>query len=134
MDPLGDDDGSGDPDESDPDSPNPGTPSVGTDGGDAVEINSDADEINSDDDEINSDAVEVNSDDDEWVLRTFYGAVISLNVAMAAVPLGLMLIHFRGDWELGGLAVLVGLVAALATYRFYYVFRRGRRSGEGKAA
>ena len=113
MDPLGDDDGSGDPDESDPDSPDPGTPSVGTDGGDAVEID---------------------SDDDEGVLRTFYGAVISLNVAMAAVPLGLMLIHFRGDWELGGLAVLVGLVAALATYWFYYVFRRGRRSGEGKAA
>ena len=112
MDPLGDDDGSGDPDESDPDSPDPGTPSVGTDGGDADEIDS----------------------DDEGVLRTFYGAVISLNVAMAAVPLGLMLIHFRGDWELGGLAVLVGLVAALATYRFYYVFRRGRRSGEGKAA
>jgi len=112
VDPLGDDDGSGDPDESDPDSPDPGTPSVGTDGGDAVEIDS----------------------DDEGVLRTFYGAVISLNVAMAAVPLGLMLIHFRGDWELGGLAVLVGLVAALATYRFYYVFRRGRRSGEGKAA
>jgi hypothetical protein len=112
VDPLGDDDGSGDPDESDPDSPDPGTPSVGTDGGDADEIDS----------------------DDEGVLRTFYGAVISLNVAMAAVPLGLMLIHFRGDWELGGLAVLVGLVAALATYRFYYVFRRGRRSGEGKAA
>ena len=106
MDPLGDDDGSGDSDESDPDSPDTGTPSVGTDGGDA----------------------------DEGVLRTFYGAVISLNIAMAAVPLGLMLIHFRGDWELGGLAVLVGLVAALATYRFYYVFRRGRRSGEGKAA
>ena len=123
MDPLGDDDGSGDPDESDPDSPDPGTPSVGTDGGDAVEIDSDG-----------GDAVEVDSDDDEGVLRTFYGAVISLNVAMAAVPLGLMLIHFRGDWELGGLAVLVGLVAALATYRFYYVFRRGRRSGEGKAA
>ena len=112
MDPLGDDNGSGDPDESDPDSPDPGTPSVGTDGGDVVEIDS----------------------DDEGVLRTFYGAVISLNVAMAAVPLGLMLIHFRGDWELGGLAVLVGLVAALATYRFYYVFRRGRRSGEGKTA
>jgi hypothetical protein len=113
VDPLGDDDGSGDPDESDPDSPDPGMPSVGTDGDDADEIDSDA---------------------DEEVIRTFYGAVISLNVAMAAVPLGLMLIHFRGDWELGGLAVLVGLVAALATYRFYYVFRRGRRSGEGKAA
>ena len=113
VDPLGDDDGSGDPYESDPDSPDPGTPSVRTDGGDAIEVDSDA---------------------DEGVLRTFYGAVISLNVAMAAVPLGLMLIHFRGDWELGGLAVLVGLVAALATYRFYYVFSRGRRSGEGKAA
>ena len=121
MDPLGDDDGSGDPDESDPDSPDPGMPSVGTDGGDADEIDSDG-----------GDDVEIDSGDDEGVLRTFYGAVISLNIAMAAVPLGLMLIHFRGDWELGGLAVLVGLVAALATYWFYYVFRRGRRSGEGE--
>ena len=120
MDPLGDDDGSDDPDESDPGSPDPGMPSVGTDDGGGVEIDSDADQID--------------SDADEEVIRTFYGAVISLNVAMAAVPLGLMLIHFRGDWEIGGLAVLVGLVAALATYRFYYVFRRGRRSGEGEAA
>ena len=113
MDPFGDDDGSDNPDESDPDSSDPGMPSVGTDGGDAVEIDNDA---------------------DEKVIRTFYGAVISLNIAMAAVPFGLMLIYFREEWELGGLAVLVGLVAALATYRFYYVFRRDRRSEEGRAA
>ena len=69
-------------------------------------------------------------DVDEVLFRTFWGAVISLNVAMAAVPLGLMLVYFRGNWELGGLAVLVGLVAGAATYRFYHVFRKDRRSGE----
>ena len=87
----------------------PETPGVDTDGGDTVEIDGDVDEV---------------------LLRTFWGAVISLNVAMAAVPLGLMLIYFRGDWELGGLAVAVGLVAGAATYRFYHVFRKDRRSGE----
>ena len=106
--PIGDD-GSAEPDEFDPGSLGPETPGVDTDGGDTVEIDGDVDEV---------------------LLRTFWGAVISLNVAMAAVPLGLMLIYFRGDWELGGLAVAVGLIAGVATYRFYHVFRKDRRSGE----
>ena len=106
--PIGDD-GSAEPDEFDPGSLGPETPGVDTDGGDAIEIDGDVDEV---------------------LLRTFWGAVISLNVAMAAVPLGLLLIYFRGDWELGGLAVAVGLVAGAATYRFYHVLRKDRRSGE----
>ena len=108
MPPIGDDD-SAEPDEFDPGSLGPETPGIDTDGGDTVEIDGDVDEV---------------------VLRTFWGAVISLNVAMAAVPLGLMLVYFRGNWELGGLAVAVGLVAGAATYRFYYVFRKDRRSEE----
>ena len=111
--PFGDDDGSSEPDEFDPGSLGPEAPGVDTDSGDSVEIDGDVDEV---------------------LLRTFWGAVLSLNVAMAAVPLGLLLIYFRGDWELGGLAVAVGLIAAVATYRFYYVFRQDRRSGEGEAA
>jgi len=110
--PIGDgSDTSNEPDEFDPESLGPETPSVDVPTGDSVEIDSDADEV---------------------LLRTFWGAVISLNVAMAAVPLGLMFIYFRGNWELGGLAVAVGCVAAVATVRFYYIFRRDRReNGEG---
>ena len=109
--PLGDgDDTSNEPDEFDPGSLGPEIPSVDVPGGESVEIDSDADEV---------------------LLRTFWGSVISLNVAMAAVPLGLMFIYFRGNWELGGLAVVVGCVAAIATVRFYYVFRRDRADGEG---
>ena len=84
--PIGDDD-SAEPDEFDPGSLGPEAPGVDTDSGDSVEIDGDVDEV---------------------LLRTFWGAVLSLNVAMAAVPLGLLLIYFRGDWELGGLAVAVG--------------------------
>jgi len=110
VDPFGDGDGPADePGEFDPESLGPEAPSVDVDEGDAVEIDGDADKV---------------------VLRTFWGAVLSLNVALAAVPLGAMVIYFRGDWELGGLAVLVGLVAFVATGRFYYVFKQDRTEGE----
>ncbi len=68
---------------------------------------------------------------DEVLLRTFWGCVIAVNVAMAAIPLGLLLIHFRGDWDLGGLAIAVGAVAAVAAVRFYLIFRADRREDEG---
>jgi hypothetical protein len=74
--------------------------------------------------------VEIDADADKVLLRTFWGSVLSLNVAMAAVPLGLLLVYFRGDWELGGLAVAVGCVAAAATVRFYRRFRADRRGGD----
>ncbi|PSP81819.1 hypothetical protein BRC88_01715 [Halobacteriales archaeon QS_4_69_225] len=70
------------------------------------------------------------ADADKVLLRTFWGSVLSLNVAMTAVPLGLLLVYFRGDWELGGLAVAVGCVAAAATVRFYRRFRADRRGGD----
>ena len=70
------------------------------------------------------------ADADKVLLRTFWGSVFSLNVAMTAIPLGLLLVYFRGDWELGGLAVAVGCVAAAATVRFYRRFRADRRGGD----
>ena len=76
--------------------------------------------------------VEIDADADRVLLRTFWGSVLSLNVAMAAVPLGLLLVYFRGDWELGGLAVAVGCVAAAATVRFYRRFRADRRGGDDR--
>jgi hypothetical protein len=78
-------------------------------------------------------AVDVDTDVDAVVLRTFWGAVIAVNVAMAAIPLGLLFIYVRGDWELGGLALAVGAVAAVAAVRFYRLFRADRRDG-GEAA
>ena len=59
-------------------------------------------------------AVDLESDDDvdEVLLRTFWSAVIAIDVAMAAIPLGFLLIYFRGDRVLGGLALAVGFVAA----------------------
>ena len=77
-------------------------------------------------------AVDLEADDDvdEVLLRTFWGAVIAINVAMAAIPLGLLLIYFRGDRVLGGLALAVGAVAAGAAVRCYRTFRTDRREGE----
>ena len=77
-------------------------------------------------------AVDLEADDDvdELLLRTFWGAVIAVDVAMAAIPLGLLLIYFRGDRVLGGLALAVGFVAAGAAVRCYRTFRTDRREGE----
>ena len=63
--------------------PGPEPPSVGDDPGEAVDL-------------------EADDDVDEVLLRTFWGAVIAINVAMAAIPLGLLLIYFRGDRVLDG--------------------------------
>jgi hypothetical protein len=74
-------------------------------------------------------AADVETDDvDPVVFRTFWGSVLAVNVAMAAVPIGLLVIYFRGDWELGGLAIAVGAVAAVAAVRFYRIFRADREA------
>ena len=91
--------------------PGPEPPSVGGDPGRAVDP-------------------EADDDVDEVLLRTFWGAVIAIDVAMAAIPLGLLLIYVRGDWELGSLALAVGFVAAGAAVRCYRTFRADRRDGE----
>ena len=77
-------------------------------------------------------AVDLEADDDvdEVLLRTFWGAVIAVNVAMAAIPLGLLLIYVRGDRVIGGLVLAVGFVAAGAAVRCYRTFRTDRRDGE----
>lgn len=99
------------PDEFDPESLGPDPPAVNESPGEDLGIDGEADEV---------------------LLRTFWGSVLALNVAMAAIPLGLLLIYFRGDWELGGLAIAIGSVAAVATYRFYRIFRADRRA-DGEA-
>jgi hypothetical protein len=77
-------------------------------------------------------AVDLEADDDvdEVLLRTFWSAVIAIDVAMAAIPLGFLLIYVRGDRVLGGLALAVGFVAAGAAVYCYRTFRADRRDGE----
>ena len=102
MDPFGES-GPDEPDEFDPDSLGPETPDAELD----VE-----------------ESFEAAADVDEELFRAFWGAAVFLNVAVAALALGAMLVYFRGDWETGGGALLVGVVAALFTARFYLGYTR----------
>lgn len=83
-----------------------------------------------------SDGVDIDTAEVDPVLfRTFWGSVIAVNVAMAAIPLGILLIHFRGAWDLGALAIAVGAVAGAGAVRFYLTFRADRREdGEAEGA
>jgi hypothetical protein len=56
------------------------------------------------------------------VFTAFWAAVLFANVALFAISLGLMLIGFRGDWEMGGPSLLIGVVALGFTFRTYYNF------------
>ncbi|MFT4905923.1 MAG: hypothetical protein ACI8UR_002504 [Natronomonas sp.] len=90
------------PEEFDPDSLGPETPDVEPDPEEAMAAAADV---------------------DEDLFRAFWGAAVFLNVAIAALALGALLIYFRGDWTRGGQALLVGTVAALFTARFYFSYR-----------
>ncbi|PSP48503.1 hypothetical protein BRC75_06600 [Halobacteriales archaeon QH_7_69_31] len=97
---------------------------------DPVEIERPGPEPPSVDDPRGAVDLEAGDDVDALLLRTFWGAVIAVDVAMAAIPLGLLVIYFRGDLALGGLALAVGFVAAGAAVRCYLTFRADRRNGE----
>lgn len=68
-------------------------------------------------------ATEDVSDD---LFRAFWASVLLLNVALAALSIGAMLIYFRGDYGTGAPVSLIGTVAALATARYYWRFKTGR--------
>jgi hypothetical protein len=80
---------------------------------------------------VDTDAAGAIGDVDEELLRSFWGAVFFLNVALLAVAVGSMLVYFRGDWSSGGAGLTVGGVSAVFAARYY---RQGRshadRSGE----
>ena len=97
---------------------------------DPVEIERPGPEPPSVDDPRGAVDFEADDDVDEVLFRTFWGAVIAINVAMTAIPLGLLLIYFRGDRVVGGLALAVGFVAAGAAIHCYRTFRADRRDGE----
>ena len=64
------------------------------------------------------------------LFRAFWASVLLLNVAVAALAVGAMLIYFQGDYDRGGPALLIGTVAALSTARYYWGVRTGRYTNE----
>lgn len=60
----------------------------------------------------------------------FWAAVFLANVALGGVSIGLMLIGFRGDWQVGGVLVLVGLLAGVRVRSVYRQFRDVRADAE----
>lgn len=65
-------------------------------------------------------------DVDDDTLRAFVTCVFLANVALFAGSLGAMLLYFRGSWQWGGLAVVVGGVAGIRTYQHYREWDRNR--------
>lgn len=63
-------------------------------------------------------------DVDEELATAFWGAAFFLNVAIAALAIGLLLIYFRGDWRNGAAALLAGTVAAVFAARYYFGYTR----------
>ena len=102
MDPFGES-GPDEPDEFDPDSLGPDPPDVEPD---------------------LEESFEAAADVDDDLFRAFWGAAVFLNVAIAALAIGLMLVYFRGDWRNGGGALLVGAVAAVFAARYYFGYTR----------
>lgn len=58
------------------------------------------------------------------VSRTFWAAVIAANVALAGLAVGPMIIFFEGLWTLGGIFMLVGLLALFRVYQHYRAFQQ----------
>ena len=61
----------------------------------------------------------------DGLFRAFWASVLFLNVALAAISIGLMLIYFRGDYGTGGPVLLIGIVAGLGTARYYWRVKTG---------
>jgi hypothetical protein len=59
---------------------------------------------------------------------TFWGLVVTLNLALFATSLGLMLAYFRGQLRLGGSLFVLGVLAFAYSY---YKYRRYRDRNDG---
>ena len=58
------------------------------------------------------------------LLKSFWSLVLLFNVGLLAASLGMLLIGFRGNWQLGGALFLVGV---LALARGVFSYRRIKR-------
>lgn len=58
------------------------------------------------------------------LLTAFWGVVVSLNVGLFAASLGLMLVHFRGQWRLGGGVFALGITTLAYGYLKYRHYQR----------
>lgn len=64
------------------------------------------------------------------LFRAFWASVLLINVALAALAVGAMLIYFQGDYDTGVPALLIGSVAAIGTARYYWGVKTGRYTDE----
>jgi hypothetical protein len=70
------------------------------------------------------------SDAPAGLRRKFWTLVATFNVALLAVSLGLMFVAFRGRWQYGGLAVVLGLVLFAFGYWRYQRYTGDETDGE----
>ena len=59
--------------------------------------------------------------------RAFWSVVIAVNIGLLAVSLGAMFIYFRGQWRLGGGAVVLGVGMLCSAYFKYWRYQRRNR-------
>jgi hypothetical protein len=71
-------------------------------------------------------SIDAGTDVSDGLFRAFWASVLLLNVALAALSIGVMLIYFRGEFRAGLLAVAIGAVAAAATGRYYWRVKTGK--------
>ena len=62
-------------------------------------------------------------DVDSEVAKFFWVSVVYANVALGGVTIGLLLVWFRGQWTVGGVAVAVGCFALYRTYDLYRTYQ-----------
>jgi nitrogen fixation-related uncharacterized protein len=70
-------------------------------------------------------SIDAGTDVSDGLFRAFWASVLLLNVALAALSIGVMLIYFRGEFRAGLLAVAIGAIAAAATGRYYWGVKTG---------
>ena len=68
---------------------------------------------------------------DAEVARLFWAAVVYANVAVAGVTIGPLLVAFRGQLTVGGVAIVVGLLALYRTYDLYRTHQARVVNGDG---
>lgn len=69
---------------------------------------------------------------DPQISRSFMSAVLYANVAVFGVSVGAMLIGFRGQWNWGGFAIAVGLLAGVRVYQTYRAFQQWREERDAE--